>query len=159
MQRALGAHLDRLYVSRPQRIRSRSLVYRDPVSPQPTAGRWRRSPSTQRNAFQKLEEVTNGGNAETEAQSNRSGGPSWHVRRHGRGERVESLEMNDTIEIPVEPGRHTLHVRNGRNSSRTRTFDAAGGELVAFRCTGKRFLPLFLASFVIPSLALVLIRE
>ena len=75
------------------------------------------------------------------------------------GERVGSLEMNDTTEIPVEPGRHTLQVRNGRNSSRTRTFDAADGELVAFRCTGKRFLPLFLASFVIPRLALVLIRE
>jgi hypothetical protein len=75
------------------------------------------------------------------------------------GERVGSVAMNDTIEIPVEPGRHTLQVRNGRNSSRTQTFDAADGELVAFRCTGKRFLPLFLASFVIPSLALVLIRE
>ena len=75
------------------------------------------------------------------------------------GERVGSLEMNDTIEIPVEPGRRTLQVRNGRNSSRTRTFDAVDRELVAFRCTGKRFLPLFLASFVIPSLALVLIRE
>ena len=36
------------------------------------------------------------------------------------GERAGSLEMNDTIEIPVEPGRHTLQVRNGRNSSRTR---------------------------------------
>jgi hypothetical protein len=67
--------------------------------------------------------------------------------------------MNDTIETPVEPGRHTLQVRNGRNSSRTKTFDAADGETVAFRCTGKRFLPLFLASFVVPSLALVLIRE
>ena len=33
------------------------------------------------------------------------------------------------------------------------------GEIVAFRCTGKRFLPLFLASFVVPSLALKLIRE
>jgi hypothetical protein len=75
------------------------------------------------------------------------------------GARVGSVEMNDTIEIPVEPGRHTLQVRNGRNSSRTQNFDAADGELVAFRCTGKRFLPLFLASFVIPSLALVLIRE
>src|SRR5579871_1086306 len=72
------------------------------------------------------------------------------------GERVGSLDMNDTVEIPVEPGRHTLQVRNGRNSSQTRTFDATDGELVAFRCTGKRFLPLFLASFVIPSLALVL---
>ena len=75
------------------------------------------------------------------------------------GERVGSLEMNDTIETPVEPGRHTLQIRNGRDSSRTQTFDAAEGEIVAFRCTGKRFLPLFLASFVVPSLALKLIRE
>jgi hypothetical protein len=70
------------------------------------------------------------------------------------GERVGSVEMNDTIEIPVEPGRHTLQVRNGRNSSRTLTFDAAEGEVVAFRCTGKRFLPIFLGSFVVPSLPL-----
>jgi hypothetical protein len=74
-------------------------------------------------------------------------------------ERVGSVEMNDTIETPVEPGRHTLQVRNGRNSSRIESFDAADGEVVAFRCTGKRFLPLFLASFVVPSLALVLRRE
>jgi hypothetical protein len=39
------------------------------------------------------------------------------------------------------------------------TFDAADGEVVAFRCTGKRFLPIFLASFVVPSLALSLRRE
>ena len=75
------------------------------------------------------------------------------------GKPAGSVEMNDTIEIPVEPGRHTLQVRNGRNSSRTETFDAAEGEMIAFRCTGKRFLPLFLASFVVPSLALKLVRE
>jgi hypothetical protein len=75
------------------------------------------------------------------------------------GERVGSLELNDPIEIPVEPGRHTLQVRNGRNSSRTLTFDAAEGEIVAFRCSGKRFLPIFLLSFVVPSLALSLHRE
>ena len=75
------------------------------------------------------------------------------------GKRVGSVEMNDTIETPVEPGRHTLQVRNGRNSSRAETFDAAEGEVVAFRCTGKRFLPLFLASFVVPSLAIKLHRE
>ena len=74
------------------------------------------------------------------------------------GNRVGSVEMNDTIEIPVEPGHHTLQVRDGRRSSRTRTFDAAEGEIVAFRCTGKSVLPVFLASFVIPSLALSLVR-
>ena len=75
------------------------------------------------------------------------------------GNRVGSVEMNDTIEIPVEPGRHTLQLRNGRNSSRTRAFGASEGDIVAFRCTGKRFLPIFLASFVVPSLALSLIRQ
>ncbi len=75
------------------------------------------------------------------------------------GERVGSLELNDPIEISVEPGPHTLQVRNGRNSSRTLTFDAAEGETVAFRCSGKRFLPIFLVSFIAPSLALSLHRE
>jgi hypothetical protein len=72
------------------------------------------------------------------------------------GERVGSIEMNDTIETSLEPGHHTLQVRNGRNSSRIVDFDAAEGKVVAFRCTGKRFLPVFLVSFVAPRLALSL---
>jgi hypothetical protein len=75
------------------------------------------------------------------------------------GKRVGSVEMNETFERPVEPGRHTLQVRNGRNSSRTKSFDASDGESIAFRCTGKSFLPIFLASFVVPSVALNLKRE
>jgi hypothetical protein len=75
------------------------------------------------------------------------------------GERVGSVEMNDTIELPIEAGHHTLQVRNGRNSSRTLTFDAAEGQVVAFRCTGKRLLPIFLLSFFLPRLALSLRPE
>ena len=74
------------------------------------------------------------------------------------GARAGSVELNGTVEIPVEPGRHTLQIRSGRNSSRTQNFDAAEGQTVAFRCTGKSFLPIFLASFVVPSLALQLRR-
>jgi len=74
------------------------------------------------------------------------------------GQHAGSVEMNDTTEIPIEPGRHTLQVRNGRNSSRTQTFDAADGQTIAFRCTGKSFLPIFLASFFAPSLAIQLRR-
>lgn len=86
------------------------------------------------------------------------------VRRHPYdvvvdGKPAGSVEMNDTIEIPVEPGQHTLQLRDGRNSSRTKTFEAAAGETVAFRCTGKSILPRFLLSFVVPSLALTLKRE
>jgi hypothetical protein len=75
------------------------------------------------------------------------------------GQRAGSVEMNDTVEIPVEPGRHTLQIRSGRNSSRIQTFEAAESQTVAFRCTGKSFLPIFLASFVVPSLALQLRRQ
>ncbi len=75
------------------------------------------------------------------------------------GKPAGSLELNETIDIPVEPGRHNLQVRNGRNSSRTKTFDLADDEIVAFRCTGKSILPIFLLSFVFPSLALSLRRE
>jgi hypothetical protein len=74
------------------------------------------------------------------------------------GRRAGSVELHGTFEMPVEPGRHTLQVRNGRNSSGTRTFDATEDQIVAFRCSGKRFLPIFLLSFVVPSLALSLRR-
>ena len=75
------------------------------------------------------------------------------------GRRAGSVEMNETIETPVEPGRHTLQLRYGRYSSRIAAFDAAEGQVVAFRCGEKRFLPIFLASFVVPSLAIPLKRE
>ncbi|MGH7686356.1 MAG: hypothetical protein ACREN2_06025 [Candidatus Dormibacteria bacterium] len=75
------------------------------------------------------------------------------------GERVGSVEMNDTFETPIVAGHHTLQVRNGRNSSGTKAFDATEGAVVAFRCTGKSVLPVFLASFFVPSLALSLVRE
>jgi hypothetical protein len=75
------------------------------------------------------------------------------------GQSAGSLAMNDTIEIPIGPGRHTLQLRSGRKGSRTETFEASDGQIVAFRCTGKSLLPIFLASFVFPNLALQLRRE
>jgi hypothetical protein len=75
------------------------------------------------------------------------------------GQLAGSVEMNATTELPIEPGRHTLQIRSGRNSSRTQIFEAADSQSVAFRCTGKSFLPIFLASFFVPSLALQLRRE
>ena len=69
-----------------------------------------------------------------------------------------SVDLNDSIDIPIKPGRHTLQVRNGRNSSRIKTFDVADGEIASSRCGGKSILPIFLLSFVVPSLALTLRR-
>jgi hypothetical protein len=85
--------------------------------------------------------------------------------RHGTydvvvdGERVGAVDMNRTIEIPVQPGRHSLQVRDGRKSSSADSFDAVESEIISFRCTGKRFLPIFLASFIVPRLALKLVRD
>ena len=75
------------------------------------------------------------------------------------GRRVGSVNLNETFEASVGPGSHTVQVRDGRNSSRAKTFSIADGETAAFRCTGKNILPLFLASFAVPSLALVLVRQ
>ena len=75
------------------------------------------------------------------------------------GKHAGTVELNETIDIPVTPGRHTLQVRNGRNSSRIETFDIAEGDVASFRCSGKRILPVFLLSLVVPSLALSLTRR
>ncbi|GAA3319212.1 hypothetical protein [Arthrobacter ramosus] len=75
------------------------------------------------------------------------------------GKHAGAVELNETIDITVEPGHHTLQVRNGRNSSRTKSFDVAEGEIARFRCGGKSPLPIFLLSFAVPSLALTLKRE
>lgn len=75
------------------------------------------------------------------------------------GKRVGSVNMNVTFEAMLAPDAYTLQVRDGRKFSRGESFDCADGDVVACRCTGKRFLPLLLASFVVPSLALVLVRQ
>lgn len=75
------------------------------------------------------------------------------------GQRAGSVEMNGAVEIPVKPGSHSVQLRSGRNSSRIETFEATEGQIVAFRASGKSFLPIFLASFFVPRLALQLRRE
>ena len=37
------------------------------------------------------------------------------------GQAAGSVKMNETIELPVEPGRHTVQLRDGRKSSSTET--------------------------------------
>jgi hypothetical protein len=76
------------------------------------------------------------------------------------GTRIGSVDLHGTFETPVEPGHHTLQIRNGRrNTSRIVAFDADEGQVIAFRCSGKNILPVFLLSFVVPSLAISLRRE
>ena len=72
------------------------------------------------------------------------------------GKDVGSIDRDQTIEVPVEPGHHTLQVTTGRYTSGRRPFDTANGETVNFRCNGAVIWPVYLASIVKPDLALTL---
>jgi hypothetical protein len=75
------------------------------------------------------------------------------------GSSVGSSQWHETVEVPVEPGLHTLRIRAGRYSSRDHSFDAVEGETVNFRCHGAMIWPLYVASIVKPDLAIQLKRE
>jgi hypothetical protein len=75
------------------------------------------------------------------------------------GNDVGSIESHQTIEVPIEAGRHTLQVKAGRYTSPPRPFDTADGEIVNFRCYGGRIWPVYLASIVKPDLALMLKQQ
>jgi hypothetical protein len=75
------------------------------------------------------------------------------------GKSVGSIEWHEAIEVPVEPGHHTLQVRKDRYSSRVKAFDAAEDEFVAFQCNRRRHPLILAAALVEPSLAISLTRE
>jgi len=72
------------------------------------------------------------------------------------GARVGTVAQQGSVEIPIEAGSHALQLRRGRYSSPVRSFSAADGEVVAFRCYGAAIWPRWLASYVVPNLAITL---
>jgi hypothetical protein len=72
------------------------------------------------------------------------------------GSSVGSIDRNDTIEVPVEPGRHKVRVRAGRYSSQVRSFEAVDGDTVMFRVHGAMLWPRWLVSIFKPDLAISL---
>jgi crotonobetainyl-CoA:carnitine CoA-transferase CaiB-like acyl-CoA transferase len=74
-------------------------------------------------------------------------------------QRVGSIELHDSLEWPVEPGRHTLRIRKGRYSSPEMIFDVADGQVANFRCHGAMMWPRYVASAVVPTMAISLQRE
>jgi hypothetical protein len=72
---------------------------------------------------------------------------------------VGSIDSHQTIDVPLEPGHHTLQVKERRYTSGSGSFDVAEGETVTFLCSGARIWPIYLVSLVVPSLALTLRRE
>jgi hypothetical protein len=75
------------------------------------------------------------------------------------GDVVGSLAINESLEIPIDPGHHSVRIRKGRYSSQDHSFDVADGEVVHFHCHGTRIWPLYVASIVAPNLAISLKRR
>ncbi len=67
---------------------------------------------------------------------------------------VGSLDYGQTLEVPLEPGSHTLRVRVGRYSSRDRSFAASDSQVVSFRCHAAMVWPRYVVSFIKPDLGI-----
>jgi hypothetical protein len=75
------------------------------------------------------------------------------------GKSVGAIKWHETVEMPVEPGHHTLQVRKDRYSSQVKDFDAAEDEFVAFRCNRRRHPLILAAALFAPTLAISLTRQ
>jgi hypothetical protein len=73
--------------------------------------------------------------------------------------RVGTIEWHETKEFAIEPGSHTVQLRAGRYQSRLEAFDARDESIVSFRCHGAMVWPRWLASALMPNLAISLARE
>ena len=74
------------------------------------------------------------------------------------GSPAGSIDRNQTVELPVGPGPHTLQVRAGRYSSHAQSFDAADSKNIRFRCNGAILWPQYVASLFAPTIGLKLKR-
>jgi hypothetical protein len=72
---------------------------------------------------------------------------------------VGQIKWQEPLEVPVQPGRHTLQIKAGRYSSRVLSIEATGGDTLTFRCHGAMVWPRFVASIAKPDLAIALRRE
>ncbi len=72
------------------------------------------------------------------------------------GNPAGSIDRNQTVELQLEPGPHTLQVKAGRYSSHAQSFDAADGTNIHFRCNSSIWWPRFIASLFLPTVGLKL---
>lgn len=72
---------------------------------------------------------------------------------------VGCIDHGDTSAIQVAPGPHTLQIRKGRYHSPARSFTAADGDSISFRCHGANLWPIWAASYAVPGLAISLRSE
>jgi hypothetical protein len=82
----------------------------------------------------------------------------WQILIDGTA--AGSIDQKETVELPVEPGHHTLRVKgSGRFGSHERSFDASDEQEIRFFCHSAWYWPLMLAAIVKPDLWITLRRE
>ena len=75
------------------------------------------------------------------------------------GNSAGSIDRNQSLQLPVEPGRHRLQVKSGRYSSHEHTFEATDDANIRFLCNGAILWPRYVASLLVPTLGLRLKRQ
>ena len=74
----------------------------------------------------------------------------WQVEIDG--DVVGSIARQKSVEFPVDPGHHTLRLSSHRHSSPQRSFEAAAGQVVRFRCRAATLWPRYVAALIKPDL-------
>jgi hypothetical protein len=72
------------------------------------------------------------------------------------GTTVGTIKLHDTVELPIEPGHHTIQLRDGRYSSRSLPFDVPDEQVVNFLCHGPSIWPIYVAALFMPNLGITL---
>ena len=63
-------------------------------------------------------------------------GEAWDIAIDGTV--VGAIANQETVDVGVDPGHHTLRLGRGRHISPQRSFDVADGDMVSFRCHAPR---------------------
>ena len=96
-----------------------------------------------------------GGNPISGVGSGRNDG--WDIALDGKA--VGTIAHQETVEVAMAPGHHTLRLGQGRHISQQRSFEVADDEAVSYQCHRSRFWPFTLAAQFKPDLWITLKRE
>ena len=75
------------------------------------------------------------------------------------GSDVGAVQRKETLDAPVQPGRHTVEVRAGRYTTGPLPFEADDGQTVAFRCHGAALWPRYFTQMLKRDEAIALKRS
>jgi hypothetical protein len=84
-------------------------------------------------------------------------GETWNITIDGIV--AGTIAHQETVEVSVPPGHHTLRLGAGRHVSPQPSFDVSADEVVEFHCHGPRFWPQWVAAQVKPDLWITLRRS